>query len=309
MASLTAGCLRAKRLGHIALAVTFVAANLASHAQAVAVYDANTRVLTVPLVSAPGLGSFSAQLSNTSADPTLSSVSTFRIVQITPTTNLVEVPATYRTSDQTVFLAAVAVRGVDGAVSYVDFTLRPSVAGQLDNFNVTSLGNTAISSPTSGGPGPAGADGATGPAGPAGPTGAVGPAGPAGAAGATGASGPAGAAGAAGAAGPAGATGAAGATGPAGATGATGPAGAFNSVSIVTANGNNAGGYSEVDAVCTGGKQLTGGGCKDNTTTSGAQGFGTNVWHSYPANATTWRCGFVAQTGGGSVTASAICAN
>ncbi|MEO7105370.1 MAG: hypothetical protein ABIZ09_03260, partial [Rhodoferax sp.] len=99
-------------IGKKALLCALMLAGMGQLAHAMAVYDATTRVLTIPLVSAPGLGSFSAQLSNTSADPNLSASSSLKLLQLTPTTNLVEVPATYRASDQTVFLAAVAVRGL-----------------------------------------------------------------------------------------------------------------------------------------------------------------------------------------------------
>ncbi len=196
-------------------------------AHAIGTYATQSRLLTIPVVNVPGLGAYQAQLNVSSGDGSLRVGATLQVVQLSSAGDTAAVPASYSLGDQTVVLPALAVRAADGSVNYFDVTLRSTGGAGGQTFVVSSMGDTTLGRPSSGGSGtgPQGETGPAGPAGPAGAAGAVGLVGSAGATGAVGAAGPAGATGAVGAAGPAGATGAVGAVGPAGATGAVGAAG------------------------------------------------------------------------------------
>ena len=182
-------------------------------ANAVAVYTTQTRLLMVPSVNVPGLGSFQAQLIISDGDAALRVGTVLQLQQMVASASAVDLPASYQFGDQTVLLPALAVRAPDGSVSYFDVKLRNTSGGASPlTFVVDSMADTALGRSTAG---------ATGAAGAAGPAGVAGPTGLLGATGAAGASGPAGPSGAAGPTGPAGLQGAVGAAGLSGASGKT----------------------------------------------------------------------------------------
>ncbi len=189
-----------KLIVNLASALGLVLLSSASLVQAAATYTPQTKVLTIPAVNVPGVGSFQAQLGNNNADSVLRVGMSLQVLRLLASASPVDVPASYTFGDQRVVLPAVAVTNADGSLSYFDIKLR-NVDSSNTNFVVESMDDTQLGRSPGGA---AGSPGATGPQGPAGTAGTTGPAG------------------ATGAIGPAGPTGP---QGPAGATGATGPAG------------------------------------------------------------------------------------
>ncbi|EJE54796.1 hypothetical protein PMI14_00288 [Acidovorax sp. CF316] len=215
----------------------------ASLASASAVYSISEGLLSAPIINIPGAGAYAVAFKTALPGERLRVGTRLTITTARPLTgeDRPSIPGSFKGSDSSLMLPALALLETDGTVHYYDATL-VAVPGSASVFTVTTLVDTAFGRPVpgpKGDTGAAGADGSgggggAGPAGPAGPQGVAGPAGPAGAAGGVGpagpagAVGPAGAAGAVGGAGPAGAAGAAGGVGPAGpagAAGGTGPAG------------------------------------------------------------------------------------
>ena len=168
----------------LTLATTLNCAVSVAHAD-VAIYTTQTKLLTVPLVNVPGSGTFQAQLTSSNSDPVLRLGTTLQLVQLLSVSTPMALSASYKPSDATVMIPALAVRAVDGSLGYFDVKLRNVSSASAQVFVVISIEDTQLSS--------AGPKGDTGSVGDAGATGAAGATGSTGATGATGPTGPAGA--------------------------------------------------------------------------------------------------------------------
>ena len=130
-------CFRSALMAGVALAVGM------SAAQAMGSYNTQSGVLSLPVVDVPDSGAFSAQLLVTGSDTTLRLGSVFQMTQFQPTTDKADVPASYRFSDETVVLPALAVTR-DGRVSYFDVTLHNVSGAAAKRFVVEGLQPTKL---------------------------------------------------------------------------------------------------------------------------------------------------------------------